>query len=126
MLVGLGLILAGVTTRRAQRAAERGWLEAPGEIVTLVPGDINPGMYHPVAQYERADGSSGQVRDSPATQPPRFRVGDRVQVRYDPADPEQARIGAGGASILPSVLLGIGALVVVAALAIGAAATAAG
>lgn len=126
VLVGLGLVLAGLVTGRTRRGRERGWLEAPGEIVSLVPGDINAGMYHPVAQYIRADGSTEQVRDSPATQPPRLRVGDRVLVRYDPADPRQASIGGGGASILPGVLVGIGVLVLVAALAIGASAVALG
>jgi len=125
-LVGLGLVLAGLVTGRTRRARERGWLEAPGEIVSLVPGDINAGMYHPVAQYVRAEGSTEQVRDSPATQPPRFRVGDRVLVRYDPADPRLASIGGGGASILPGVLLGIGVLVLVTALAVGASAVALG
>lgn len=124
--VGLVLILAGLISGRAQRARQRGWLRVPGEVVALVPGDINPGMYHPVARYQRADGSVGQVRDSPATQPPRFRVGDRVQVSYDPADPAQARIGAGGASIVPGALIGLGALVVVLAIAIGVASSAAG
>jgi len=126
VLVGLALMVVGLSARRAGRARQRGWLEAPGEIVELVPGDINRGMFHPVARYQRADGSIGQVRDSPATQPPRFRVGDRVQVRYDPADPAQASIGAGGAAILPGLLIGIGAFVLVLALVIAAAASAVG
>ncbi len=126
VLVGLALIVAGLSTRRTNRARERGWLEATGEIVELMPGDINAARLHPVARYQREDGSVGQVRDSVATQPPRFRVGDRVQVRYDPADPAQASIGAGGAAILPSVLIGIGAFVLVLALVIAAAASAVG
>ncbi len=126
VLVGLALIVAGLSTRRTNRARERGWYEATGEIVELMPGDINAAMLHPVARYQREDGSSGQVRDSVATQPPRFRVGDRVQVRYDPADPAQASIGAGGAAILPSVLIGLGALVLVLAPVIAVAASAVG
>ncbi len=126
VLVGLALIVAGLSARRTNRARERGWLEATGEIVELMPGDINAARLHPVARYQREDGSVGQVRDSVATQPPRFRVGDRVQVRYDPADPAQAIIGAGGAAILPSVLIGLGAFVLVLALVIAAAASAVG
>ncbi len=126
VLVGLALIVAGLSARRTNRARERGWLEATGEIVELMPGDINAARLHPVARYQREDGSVGQVRDSVATQPPRFRVGDRVQVRYDPADPAQASIGAGGAAILPSVLIGLGAFVLVLALVIAAAASAVG
>jgi hypothetical protein len=48
--------------------------------------------YAPVFSFTAADGNTFTVTSDVSSSPPGFRVGDSVRVRYDPADPQNARI----------------------------------
>jgi hypothetical protein len=48
--------------------------------------------YMPVVEFTGADGEKRKFTDSMASDPPGYEVGETVPVKYDPADPEDARI----------------------------------
>jgi len=49
-------------------------------------------VYRAVVQFQTAQGQSVQWTESMASNPPAGQPGDEVPVKYDPADPEEARI----------------------------------
>ena len=51
------------------------------------------GMYTHRAIFTALDGRQGQALTRVRSNPPAFKVGDRVKVYYDPADPARAMIG---------------------------------
>jgi hypothetical protein len=97
LLVGVGL-LAGAgwsyasTHRFLARAAE-----ATGTVVKLaVRHHTERGRrrtsHHPVVGFETARGVHIEFESHFGSDPPAYRVGDRVPVLYDPADPREATI----------------------------------
>jgi hypothetical protein len=48
--------------------------------------------YMPVVEFTGADGEKRKFTDSMASNPPGYDVGETVPVKYDPSDPEDARI----------------------------------
>ncbi|MGI8796561.1 MAG: DUF3592 domain-containing protein [Acidimicrobiia bacterium] len=70
--------------------------------------------YYPVVQFATAEGRSVEFTDQVGGSPPSHDVGETVPVKYDPGDPEHARIATGfrlwfGPGLI--VLLGVGFLV---------------
>jgi hypothetical protein len=71
-------------------------VEVTGEVVRL---DRSEGdrqfasyVYAPVFSFTAADGKAHTVVSDISSSPPDFSVGESVRVRYDPANPEKARI----------------------------------
>ena len=85
-------------------AAFTGWqLETKGEtasgtVVRLAESDSAEGgccVYSPVVEV-RADGRVYSFESDNASDPPAYRVGQEVSVRYDPANPATAQIDSFG------------------------------
>jgi hypothetical protein len=55
-------------------------------------GKFGQYIYAPVFFFNAADGKTYTVTSKDATRSPGFGIGERVSVRYDPANPEDARI----------------------------------
>jgi Protein of unknown function (DUF3592) len=71
--------------------------------------------YVPVVEFTAADGRARRFTGSVASDPPAHEVGERVQVKYDPSNPEEARIGGGiNLWLVPGVLIAAGIAVLVA------------
>ena len=102
----LGAVLltgAGFAWSRARGFEERA-LEVEGEVVAMLDaGDFNT---IPVVFFRSADGKVHRVRGSLATSPPRYRVGERVSILYDPGDPREVSVGGPGERRFPAWLLG--------------------
>jgi hypothetical protein len=69
--------------------------EVAGEVVRLERSkdrDRYGYSYAPVFSFHAADGNEYTVTSNVGSSPPGFSVGESVRVRYDPANPEDARI----------------------------------
>ena len=60
-------------------------------MVSFTGGDST--KYSPVFQFKTTDGRTIEVEDSQASTPPRFHVGEQVDVLYNPQNPSRARLG---------------------------------
>ncbi|MCC7118282.1 MAG: DUF3592 domain-containing protein [Anaerolineales bacterium] len=68
------------------------------------------GGYSPVYEFRTIDGQTITGRDNLSTNPPMFQVGQTIDVLYDPANPNNARIKKWMSLYFTSVLLcGMGA-----------------
>ncbi len=110
MLVGLGLLLGGgYAALRTQQFLGRA-VSAQGTVVELVRSRSSDSTtYRPVVQFTTSDGRPVEMVSSVGSNPPSYSVGETVQVWYDPAHPEDAKL-AGFFSLwfLPLLLMGLG------------------
>jgi hypothetical protein len=115
-VIGLAFLFRGVWRLREQHR----WVSARGvvrEHATINPtGDPGDWLLAPVVEFRTDDGRSVRARDPVGTNPPRFRPGDEVQVRYDPADP--SRIVVGGSLWIAVLHFAIGIVLLLVAAAI--------
>ena len=65
-----------------------------GTVIELVESRGSKGtrFYSPVVEYTDRFGQRQELRSSMGTSPPRFSVGDKVQILYDQNDPDSAKI----------------------------------
>ncbi len=67
------------------------------------------GGYAPVYQFMTSDGQSIVKQDSVASNPPRFQIGQEIDVLYESGKPQKARINKWmNLYFLPTLLWGIG------------------
>lgn len=89
-------------------------MTAPGSVVDTVEhqesGD-NSVFSYPVVAFTDRDGKDHTVQVSEGSSPPEWAVGDAVTVRYDPANPEGARIESWTSDLLLWLLPGITGIV---------------
>ena len=94
LLVGLGMIVAALVV--ALRTAQ--WIMrtqiASGTVVRteLSVDDEGGKAWYPVVEYATVAGAKVQFRSSVGSGSTAWKPGDAVQVRYDPADPQNAAI----------------------------------
>jgi hypothetical protein len=94
---------------------------ATGRVVGLAPNSSSDGTtYAAMVEFE-ADGSLHRFKDAVSSNPPSFRAGDEVPIRYLPDNPDMARIDRGIWSRLMPPAVGLfGALLVLAGWSLGA------
>ena len=111
-IVGVGgvFVLAGVWFFLRQALLLCRARTAPGEVVELAPTD---GCFAPVFRFRDHREVVRTVRSGSASNPPGYRVGDRVVVLFDPRRPEEAQIRSFASLWLPGIIvIGLGAVVV--------------
>lgn len=109
-LVGLGLLLiGGYLALRTQEFLGRA-VSAQGTVVELVRSRSSDSTtYRPVVQFTTVDGRPVEMVSSVGSNPPGYSVGETVEVRYDPAHPEDAKLtGFFSLWFLPLLLMGLG------------------
>lgn len=92
----------------------RGGVSVEGTVVALKesPATADSGItYYPVITYN-VKGQVYTFTSSNSSDPPAYHVGERVRLRYDPADPHRARIDSWYELWLMPTVLGGAALVV--------------
>lgn len=94
--LGLGLLFIGLAAFfffRTRKFLETAVLTT-GTIVDLVASSGSEGgtVYQAVVQFTTGDGRQVTWQQSMASNPPAGQPGDEVPVRYDPTDPDDARI----------------------------------
>lgn len=89
VMLGLGIFFF-VRTRRFLRTA----VEAMGTIVELRESSGSEGgtVYSAVVDFQTADGRSIRWQESMASNPPAGQPGEQLVMKYDPANPQRARI----------------------------------
>lgn len=100
-LVGAGLLLAAVVAARRALALKRTGTRSRAIVVEMKARDLNirsrneaasdDTVFAPVVEFTTPDGTIQRV-EGVASSPPRYAVGDRVDVLYDPARPGDARV----------------------------------
>ncbi|BAL98825.1 hypothetical protein CLDAP_07860 [Caldilinea aerophila DSM 14535 = NBRC 104270] len=80
-------------------------LPAEGQIVQVIPLANSKGkaLFYPIVEFCTAEGQTIRFQGSTGSNPPAHRVGDKVQVRYDPQSPESAVVDSWDLW-LPSIL----------------------
>ena len=110
----LGLALLGGAGFAAyyQQRKLSGRQPADGQVIELVREIVNPGspgIYCPVVRFHTPNGVEYEFKSEHGSRPSMYKVGQKVTVLYDPADPEQADIrSAVGRWLAPAVMVFIG------------------
>jgi hypothetical protein len=95
ILVGVGLLGAGIFQGLEVRAFVRAAQTVPGRVTDLDHrSGSKGGGYVTIFTFADASGQRQTSRTSWASNPPTHQVGDEVVVLYPPGDPEAARIRA--------------------------------
>jgi len=108
VMIGLAIFFFS-RTRRFLRTA----VEATGTIVELVESSGSEGgtAYSAVVEFQTADGRAVRWEESMASNPPVGRKGDQLLMKYDPADPNKARVAkATRMWFMPALFGGLGGL----------------
>lgn len=88
--------------------------EAKGTVIQMVYSRTSSssgsgGGYAPVYQFRTFDGQNIVIQDSLSSNPPRFQVGQEIEVLYDPGNPQKARLNKWmNLYFVPLLLGGIG------------------
>lgn len=86
-------IAFGVRSFIRRRAFLRISTAIDGTVVRIEEHTDSEGTsYAPIVQFRTSDGEVHEIEPDIATGSPRHRVGQRLPVRYDPQQPEKARI----------------------------------
>lgn len=67
-------------------------------------------MYFPVFLFTDHVGQEHQIRSSLGSYPPEYKIHDEIQILYDPASPEEAKISSFWSLYAAGTILGIGGL----------------
>ncbi len=104
MLLAVIAIFLFVRTRIFLRTAQ----EVKGTVIRMVyhHSSEGGGGYSPVYQFRTLEGQTIEAGDSMSSNPPMFREGQVIDVLYDPANPQKARIKKWMSLYFVSVLLG--------------------
>lgn len=108
VMLGLGIFFF-VRTRRFLRTA----VEAMGTIVELRESSGSEGgtVYSAVVEFQTADGRGMRWEESMASNPPAGQPGEQLVMKYDPANPQRARIAkATRMWFMPVLFGGLGVL----------------
>jgi hypothetical protein len=115
LFVGIGIVFGALAwfflarTRRFLRTA----VDATGTIIDLVESSGSEGgtTYSAVVRFQTADGREIQWTESMASNPPAGKRGDQLLMKYDPANPQSARIAKTSRLwFMPMLFGGLGAL----------------
>jgi len=108
VMIGLAIFFLS-RTRRFLRTA----VDASGTIVDLLESSGSEGgtAYSAVVEFQAADGRTIRWEESMASNPPVGRQGEQLLMKYDPADPNTARVArATRMWFMPALFSGLGAL----------------
>lgn len=90
--LGLASFAAGVALDRRERAVAATWVRTTGVVVEIRTNGTPTGRpMYPVVEFSR-DGHTARFQSLDGHSPPRYAVGARVPVLYDPRHPAQAMV----------------------------------
>ena len=112
-LIGLSLLIAGFLSYQHNQKFIAGSEVTAGTVVDLArktstssSSSPNSYVYYPVIQFKTINGSLIEFRATVGSNPPAYRKGDQVQVRYLEKDPYIARINSFMQLWFVSIILG--------------------
>ncbi len=98
LLLAIAVITGGYAAR-----ATANEVSAQGAVTSLTLRTAADGaaLYYPVISFTLADGTRTRVQSSEGSWPAAYAVDDAVTVRYDPAQPDNARIDSPAGRLTP-------------------------
>lgn len=103
-LGALALMAAAFFRQRTRRFISES-VQAYGEVVELQESiDDGSPIYAPVVRYTAGDGVARQFVHHTASRPPSYAVGQRVEIRYHPERPQDARMAGRSSLYLGSII----------------------
>jgi len=109
-VVGLGILFLGWQWYASRQSRVAAMLSTHGEVVdvvsrsTLSDGRTRTYLY-PVVEFRTAEGEVIRFQGSSGSNPPEYRVGDTVRVRYDPHIPQSAVIDSWWDVLMPLIIM---------------------
>jgi hypothetical protein len=96
ILLGVGVIdlaLAVFLIRRTRSFLERA-VAVTGTVTGFAQSTSSDSgvAYHPIVRFETIEGETHEFQDSLASNPPSFKEGESVPVKYEPTRPDRAKI----------------------------------
>jgi hypothetical protein len=113
ILFGLGIAYFGWSARARTLDFIADSSRAAGSVVEMQTRQDSEGdtLFYPVVEFTTADGEIVRFRSSTGSNPPRFEVGEEVEVLYDPLLPENARVSSFvDLWLFPTILLAFGGI----------------
>ena len=95
ILLGVAILIAGIVKAVQQSRQSAGWVKASGTVVGLVRRSFtagSSGVYCPTVEFMTPAGQRVQFQSDFGTMPASHRVGQVVDVHYDPADANKAEV----------------------------------
>jgi hypothetical protein len=109
-LIGWAMLAGAVFIALRADEARREWIRVEGVIVDYTQGETDA----PIVEYEAPNGETRRVTGGVSTNPRAGKVGDRVPVLINPADPDDVRLGTAlELWFVPGLLGGMGGVFVV-------------
>jgi hypothetical protein len=110
IIIGAGPLFLGWQWRSYTQAMIAAMLPAEGRVAQLIPLTDHKGkaMFYPIVEFRTAEGQTIRFQGSTGSNPPTYRVGEKVQVRYDPQSPESAVIDSWDLWLPSTILIGAG------------------
>ncbi|MEL6531042.1 MAG: DUF3592 domain-containing protein [Pseudomonadota bacterium] len=107
-ILGICFTLFAAYTLFAERALESRSEIVRGTVVDLTAKDLTgqAAGYAPVVEWSGPDGETRRITGTVASNPPAYNNGQQVIVRYDPNNPEMAKIGTSDGFSLQVLLFG--------------------
>ena len=108
-LVGLGMLIGAFFAISSTLSFRSSSKTGEGVVVELAESRDDKGstMYKPVVEWTSPDGKKHGFTGSVASSPPSYSRGEKVNVRFDPANPERARIDSFMENWFVALILGL-------------------
>lgn len=118
LIVGLGLLILGwqAFTNTSQRM--RNTVATQGTVVEIKPRLVNTNsgqrtFFYPIVEFRTASGETVQFESEAGGNPSAYQIGDRVEVMYNPGQPQTAFINSWELWLPATLFLGTGGLLLI-------------
>ncbi|MDW8215226.1 MAG: DUF3592 domain-containing protein [Roseiflexaceae bacterium] len=117
LAIGLGVLYLGQLWRTHTQNQVAAMVKAQGAVVEVVPrtqtrnnGERST-LFYAVVEFRTANGEVIRFEDSTGSNPPAYRVGDTVEVLYDPQTPQSAMIDSWMIWLPSTIVMGFGGFI---------------
>jgi hypothetical protein len=118
LIVGLGLLILGwqAFTNTSQRM--RNTVATQGTVVEIKSRLVNTNsgqrtFFYPIVEFRTASGETVQFESEAGGNPSAYQIGDRVEVMYNPGQPQTAFINSWELWLPATLFLGTGGLLLI-------------
>jgi hypothetical protein len=110
LVIGLGILSLGWQWRAHTQDMIAAMLPAEGQVVQIVPLTDSQGKtyFYPIVEFRTTEGQTIRFQGSTGSNPPSYRTGAKVKVRYDPQSPQSAVIDSWELWLPSSIPIGVG------------------